>query len=95
LFRTASQPILSIDIPSGWDVEQGCTHLGDATFQPDTLVSLTAPKLGARTFRGRAHYLGGRFIPDEMNQRYALNLPAYPGTDQCVRLETEKAVPSI
>ncbi len=27
------------------------------------LVSLTAPKLGARFFDGRFHYLGGRFVP--------------------------------
>lgn len=31
--------------------------------QPDMLVSLTAPKKGARGFRGTFHYLGGRFVP--------------------------------
>ncbi|KAL3179794.1 hypothetical protein MRX96_037776 [Rhipicephalus microplus] len=35
-------PVASIDIPSGWDVENG----GDAeALQPECLVSLTAPKL--------------------------------------------------
>jgi NAD(P)H-hydrate epimerase len=53
-------PIVSVDIPSGWDVEQGDAHgLG---LHPDVLVSLTAPKEGVRTFSGR-HFLGGRFVP--------------------------------
>ena len=29
--------------------------------EPDVLVSLTAPKAGAKEFRGR-HFLGGRFV---------------------------------
>ena len=37
-------------------------HAGDG-LRPDMLVSLTAPKLGARSFDGRFHYLGGRFVP--------------------------------
>ena len=31
--------------------------------QPDMLVSLTAPKKGAKGFKGKLHYLGGRFVP--------------------------------
>lgn len=27
------------------------------------LISLTAPKRGARFFKGPFHYLGGRFVP--------------------------------
>lgn len=30
--------------------------------EPDVLVSLTAPKLGVKAFKGR-HFLGGRFVP--------------------------------
>lgn len=33
-FKKTSKPILSVDIPSGWDVEQG--NPGDG-FQPGTL----------------------------------------------------------
>lgn len=39
---------------------------GDATgdgLRPDMLISLTAPKRGARHFEGAHHYLGGRFVP--------------------------------
>lgn len=31
--------------------------------RPDMLVSLTAPKLCAKLFEGRFHYIGGRFVP--------------------------------
>jgi NAD(P)H-hydrate epimerase len=61
-------PVLSIDIPSGWDVNDGKQPLVDTegkpveTFEPEALLSLTAPKLGVKKIRGR-HYLGGRFIP--------------------------------
>jgi len=38
------------DIPSGWDVEQGAKGCG---WSPQMLVSLTAPKLCSREFKGR------------------------------------------
>ncbi|KAF9974761.1 hypothetical protein BGZ73_001787 [Actinomortierella ambigua] len=78
-------PIVSVDIPSAWDVEKG--NINDS-FHPEMLVSLTAPKEGARAFRGPHHFLGGRFISKKFDEEWGLNLPEYPGTDQCVRLET-------
>lgn len=60
LLNQSRLPIVSIDIPSGWDVEKGNdSGLG---LQPDVLVSLTAPKEGVKDFTGR-HFLGGRFVP--------------------------------
>lgn len=52
-------PICSVDVPSGWNVDEGNVN---NTFTPDMLVSLTAPKKCAKDFQG-AHYLGGRFVP--------------------------------
>jgi len=75
-------PILSIDVPSGWDVEDGDPN----GIQPDVLVSLTAPKLCAKLFKGRHHFLGGRFVPPDISAKYNLNLPQYPGTEQVVEL---------
>ncbi|NXC90234.1 NNRE epimerase, partial [Cercotrichas coryphoeus] len=75
-------PIASIDIPSGWDVEKGKAD----GLQPDMLISLTAPKKAAMHFTGRYHFLGGRFVPPALQQKYALNLPAYPGTDCVLQL---------
>lgn len=64
LIARAGLPIVSVDIPSGWDVERGdATVLGlPVSLHPDVLVSLTAPKEGVRKFTGR-HFLGGRFVP--------------------------------
>ena len=59
LLAQSGLPIVSVDIPSGWDVEAG--NAGQLGLNPDVLISLTAPKLGVKAFRGR-HFLGGRFI---------------------------------
>jgi NAD(P)H-hydrate epimerase len=57
-------PVVSVDIPSGWDVEKGPVKLQEveAVLNPDVLISLTAPKEGVKGFKGR-HFLGGRFVP--------------------------------
>ena len=77
-------PICSIDIPSGWDVENGDSE--DKYFKPDCLVSLTAPKRCATFFQGRYHFLGGRFVPKALEEKYQLHLPKYPGTDCILQL---------
>ena len=74
----------SIDIPSGWDVEDGdSSSLG---LRPDLLISLTAPKKCARLFQGRHHYLGGRFVPKPLEEKYKLGLPEYQGLSTCMKL---------
>ncbi|KAG6840873.1 hypothetical protein C0991_003466 [Blastosporella zonata] len=83
LLTQSGLPIVSVDIPSGWDVEVGnSTGVG---LNPDVLVSLTAPNEGVRNFVGR-HFLGGRFIPRTLEEKYALNLPPYPDAEQIVEL---------
>ena len=52
---------------------------------PDVLISLTAPKLCASKFRGERHYLGGRFVPKALEEKYHLDLPLFPDTE-CVVL---------
>merc|ERR1712137_655421 len=61
-------PVVSVDIPSGWNVDNGPDE-NVADFQPATLVSLTAPKLGATHFSGN-HWLGGRFVPPELEAKF-------------------------
>uniref|UniRef100_A0AC34FYP3 NAD(P)H-hydrate epimerase n=1 Tax=Panagrolaimus sp. ES5 TaxID=591445 RepID=A0AC34FYP3_9BILA len=81
-------PIFSIDIPSGWHVEDGPPADSDIpSIQPDTLISLTAPKLCAKHFQGRAHFLGGRFVPEKLAKKYSLNLPEYPESNGFLRLQ--------
>lgn len=44
-----------------------CMGLGSGDgLRPDMLISLTAPKLGAKHFQGKYHYIGGRFIPPQI-----------------------------
>ncbi|CAN6299591.1 unnamed protein product [Urochloa humidicola] len=76
--------IVSVDIPSGWHVEEGDVDGGG--IKPDMLVSLTAPKLCAKKFIGPHHFLGGRFVPPPILKKYGLQLPPYPGTSMCVRI---------
>ncbi|XP_073117445.1 pyridoxine/pyridoxamine 5'-phosphate oxidase 1, chloroplastic isoform X2 [Elaeis guineensis] len=76
--------IVSVDVPSGWHVEEG--DISGEGIKPDMLVSLTAPKLCAKKFIGPHHFLGGRFVPPSIVHKYGLNLPPYPGTSMCVRI---------
>ncbi|CAE6446276.1 unnamed protein product [Rhizoctonia solani] len=93
LIGESGLPIVSVDIPSGWDVDNGPQEVkteGDkvgalGALQPDVLVSLTAPKQGARSFQGR-HFLGGRFVTPDLAKKFELNLPEYPGSDQVVEI---------
>ena len=66
----------------GWHVEQGDPD----GIQPEMLVSLTAPKLCTKLFRGKRHYLGGRFVPPDLAKKYQLSIPPYPGTECVVEL---------
>lgn len=105
LISSSKKPIVSVDIPSGWDVENG--NEAGVGLVPDVLLSLTAPKEGVRPFKGR-HFLGGRFVPKlafisyfsldwdfhidhrAMEERFKLNLPEYPGFEQIVELPQEQ-----
>lgn len=94
-------PIVSVDIPSGWDVESGPpsnlrSDDGESVgvIWSDALISLTACKEGVRAFgkgkgkegkKGR-HFLGGRFVPESLEKKYQLELPKYPGYQQIVEI---------
>lgn len=67
---------------AGWDVEAGSS----GGISPDVLVSLMAPKLCARRFLGRQHFVAGRFVPYDVQKKFELNLPEYPGTECVVAL---------
>eukprot|EP01091_Cochliopodium_minus_P016670 TRINITY_DN631_c1_g1_i1.p1 TRINITY_DN631_c1_g1~~TRINITY_DN631_c1_g1_i1.p1 ORF type:complete len:232 (+),score=63.37 TRINITY_DN631_c1_g1_i1:59-754(+) len=81
--KSQFKDILSVDIPSGWDVEKG--NITNEGLSPSVLISLTAPKQCALNFKGR-HYLGGRFVVPEIDEKYQLNLPKYKSTQQAVLL---------
>lgn len=57
-----SIPVTSVDAPSSWNIEDGPPKSGvGSSFNPDVLVSLTAPKPLVKFFNGR-HFIGGRYV---------------------------------
>ena len=80
LKKADKQLVISVDVPSGWHVEEG----GD--WQPDVLISLTAPKLCAQKFTGR-HFIGGRFLPPALAEEYKIQMPPYPGSSQVMEVD--------
>ena len=60
LLKPHEHKILSVDIPSGWDANEG-NKLG--LFNPAYLISLGMPKKCSETYKGE-HYYGGRFVPE-------------------------------
>lgn len=81
-------PVTSVDAPSSWDIENGPPKTGlGSTFNPDILVSLTAPKPLVKHFAGR-HFIGGRFVPPSIARKYDFDLPEYEGIDQIVEVDS-------
>jgi NAD(P)H-hydrate epimerase len=80
--------LLSVDVPSGWNVDEG--DVSGLGFVPDVLVSLTAPKLSAKAFKGR-HFVGGRFLPPKLANKYGVRMPNYPGVAQVVEVSAPLA----
>eukprot|EP00968_Pinguiococcus_pyrenoidosus_P027707 scaffold7417_cov258-Pinguiococcus_pyrenoidosus.AAC.7 len=78
--------VLSVDVPSGWDVELGPTAAGAKPLRPDTLVSLTAPKLASKHFTGARHFVGGRFLPEGLGVKYNIAMPRYKGASQIAEI---------
>lgn len=69
--------------PIGWNVDMG--DVMNVGFQPDVLVSLTAPKLCSKNFRQR-HFVGGRFLPLSLAEKYHIQMPPYPGVSQVMEI---------
>jgi NAD(P)H-hydrate epimerase len=77
-------PIISIDVPSGWDVEKG--PMNNDSLQPECVISLTAPKSCMKNFQGKYHFLGGRFVPKALQTKYKIILPDYSSSEQIVQI---------
>lgn len=74
--------ICSIDIPSGWDVDKGNIN---HTFTPEMLISLTLPKTCSKKYKGE-HYLGGRFVPQSLYDKYHIKMPQYNECNMILKL---------
>jgi len=79
-------PVTSVDAPSSWDIEEGPPSSGlGSKFMPATLISLTAPKPLSQHFKGR-HFVGGRFVPPSIANKYGFEVPEYAGIDQVIEV---------
>eukprot|EP00173_Palmaria_palmata_P004530 Plantae.Rhodophyta-Palmaria_palmata.ctg6377.p1 GENE.Plantae.Rhodophyta-Palmaria_palmata.ctg6377~~Plantae.Rhodophyta-Palmaria_palmata.ctg6377.p1 ORF type:complete len:221 (-),score=21.70 Plantae.Rhodophyta-Palmaria_palmata.ctg6377:132-794(-) len=86
--RTAGKLLVSIDMPSGWNVDEGDIYHEVGAPCPDALISLTAPKLGSLTLPASAmHYVGGRFVPDTLAAELGFQLPQFEGSTQITRVK--------
>ena len=85
LHTTQRSLLISVDVPSSWNVDGGDMSEGSTKFQPDVLISLTAPKLSAKKFTGR-HFVGGRFVPPGLAEKYKIRMPPYPGVSQVMEI---------
>lgn len=70
-----------LSFPEGWDVDEPAKD----GINPEVLISLTAPKKCATGFSGK-HFLAGRFLPYDIQKKYELNLPEFPGTECVIEL---------
>jgi len=81
-------PVLAVDAPSSWNIETGPPDDGPGKdYQPDALISLTAPKPLVKWFKGR-HFVGGRFVGREVAERYGFDVPPFQGSEQVVEVPT-------
>jgi NAD(P)H-hydrate epimerase len=97
LLAETEKGVLSVDIPSCWHVEEGPPKKGElgAKFMPEFLVSLTAPKPCVEWFKGKRHFVGGRFLGVKVAEKYGLDVPDYRGVDQIAELEVGAKVEKL
>lgn len=75
-------PVLAVDAPSSWNIDDGPPDDGPGKdYNPTAMISLTAPKPLVKWFKGK-HYVGGRFVSKEIAEKYGFDLPPYSGSDQ-------------
>ena len=90
---TRRPKVLAVDIPSSWDVESGPPAEDQVghDFMPEYLISLTAPKPCVRFWRGERHFVGGRFVPGQIAEKFGLQglMERYEGYEQVFEV-TEK-----
>ncbi|KAK5089877.1 hypothetical protein LTR64_005806 [Lithohypha guttulata] len=90
------KPVLAVDTPSSWHVEDGPQNEGlGSKYMPDYLISLTAAKPNVGHFKGKKHFIGGRFLGEDVAKKYNLNIPEYKGLDQIVEVPVDVKVEKL
>ncbi|GAM88491.1 hypothetical protein ANO11243_065240 [Dothideomycetidae sp. 11243] len=87
--RDAKVPVLAVDAPSSWGIESGPPQDGPGKgYMPPALISLTAPKPLVKHFKGR-HFVGGRFLGEDVAKKFEIDVPPYKGLDQVVEVDVK------
>jgi len=76
LLEKTDKPVLAIDTPSSWNVTDGPPPEGQVghDFMPDYLISLTAAKPSVEFYKGKRHFIGGRFLGKDVAEKYGLDI---------------------
>lgn len=85
----ANYQLISIDSPSGWDVDKGPpSSKDDPNLDPDMLISLTYPKLCSKYLKpGAFHYCGGRFISKKFAEEFGIIPLSYKPGSLIIKIE--------
>lgn len=79
-------PVLAVDAPSSWNIDNGPPDSGPGVgYNPEALISLTAPKPLVKWFKGR-HFVGGRFVGEDIADKYGFDIPPYADDEQVVEV---------
>lgn len=96
VLQTGHKPVLAVDIPSSWHVDDGPQDRGlGSSYMPDYLISLTAPKPNVAHFKGKRHFVGGRFLGEDVAKKYGLDIPDYKGLDQVAEVPVDVKVQKL
>jgi NAD(P)H-hydrate epimerase len=76
LLEKTDKPVLAVDTPSSWNVDDGPPEEGmvGSKFMPEYLISLTAAKPSVKFFKGKRHFIGGRFLGRDVAEKYGLDI---------------------
>ena len=90
-------PVLAVDTPSSWDVDGGPQAKGEigSDFMPEYLISLTAAKPSVAHYKGKRHFIGGRFMSQDFAQKFGLDVPDFKGIDQIAEVEVGQKVEKL
>ncbi|KAF7845709.1 hypothetical protein BT93_L1038 [Corymbia citriodora subsp. variegata] len=96
VMQSGVKPVLAVDTPSSWHVDDGPQDEGlGSKYQPDYLISLTAAKPNVKHYKGKRHFIGGRFLGKDVADKYGLSIPDYQGLDQIAEVPVDIKVEKL